>query len=199
MNINKYTYLFILLIIYILDSSKCIKDDQIEYELLKYKSIKSYTLNIADEKEFIIYLKMEVNKILSNDCLINLHQTNPQSITLRYKFDKNAEFKEKEKWITINNNEQHVLYYKIKKEEDKKFFYLEITVKDFLDKQKFYVESTDYQFNFSFIVYIVIAFSFLITLVIVFVVFCRLYKSQAILNDPNNVETIFAKVGPEDY
>ena len=142
MNINKYIYV-ILLIIYILDSSKCIKDDQIEYELLKYKGIKSYTLNILDEKEFIIYLKMEVNKILSNDCLINLHQTNPQSITLRYKFDENAEFKEKENWITINNNEQHVLYYKIKKEEDKKFFYLEITVRVFLDKQKFYVESTD--------------------------------------------------------
>ena len=199
MNINKFIYA-LLLTIYILDSSKCLEDKQIEYELLEYKKMKSYILNKTDEKnEFIIYLKMEVDKIESSDCLINLHQTNPQSITLRYKFDENIEFKEKEKWITINNNEQHVLYYKIKKEEDKKFFYLEITVRDFLDKQKFYVESTDYQFNFFFIVYIVIAFSFLITLVIVFVVFCRLYKSQAILNDPNNVETIFAKVGPEDY
>ena len=198
MNINKYIYV-ILLIIYILDSSKCIKDDQIEYELLKYKGIKSYTLNIADEKEFIIYLKMEVNKILSNDCLINLHQTNPQSITLRYKFDENAEFKEKENWITINNNEQHVLYYKIKKEEDKKFFYLEITVKDFLDKQKFYVESTDYQFNFNLIIYIVIAFIFVITFVIVFVIFYCLFKSQVFESDPNKVEVIFAKVGYEDY
>ena len=199
MNINKFIYA-LLIIIYILDSSKCIKDDQIEYELLEYKKIKSYILNKTDEKnEFIIYLKMEVDKIESSDCLINLHQTNPQLISLEYKFDENSAFTKLNNWMTINNYEEHVLYYEIKKEENKKYLYLKITVSNFLDKQKFYVESTDYQFNFFFIVYIVIAFSFLITLVIVFVVFCRLYKSQAILNDPNNVETIFAKVGPEDY
>ena len=199
MNINKFIYA-LLLIIYILDSSKCIKDDPIEYELLEYKKMKSYILNKTDEKnEFIIYLKMEVDKIESSDCLINLHQTNPQLISLEYTFDKNSAFTKLNNWMTINNYEEHVLYYEIKKEENKKYLYLKITVSNFLDKQKFYVESTDYQFNFFFIVYIVIAFSFLITLVIVFVVFCRLYKSQAILNDPNNVETIFAKVGPEDY
>ena len=199
MNINKFIYA-LLLTIYILDSSKCLEDKQIEYELLEYKKMKSYILNKTDEKnECIIYLKMEVAKIESSDCLINLHQTNPQLISLEYKFDENSVFTKLNNWMTINNYNEHVLYYEIEKKENKKYLYLKITVSNFLDKQKFYVESTDYQFNFFFIVYIVIAFGFLITLVIVFVVFCRLYKSQAILNDPNNVETIFAKVGPEDY
>ena len=76
---------------------------------------------------------------------------------------------------------------------------MEITVRDFLDKQKFYVESTDYQFNFNLIIYIVIAFIFVITFVIVFVVFYCLFKSQVFESDPNKVEVIFVKVGSEDY
>ena len=199
MNINKFIYA-LLLTIYILDSSKCLEDKQIEYELLEYKKMKSYILNKTDEKnEFIINLKMEVAKIESSDCLINLHQTNPQLISLEYKFDKNSAFTKLNNWMTINNYEEHVLYYEIKKEENKKYLYLKITVSNFLDKQKFYVESTDYQFNFNLIIYIVIAFIFVITFVIVFVIFYCLFKSQVFESDPNKVEVIFAKVGNEDY
>ena len=49
------------------------------------------------------------------------------------------------------------------------------------------------------IVYIVIAVSTIIVFVIVFAVSFRMFKPQALENDPNNIETIFAKVGPEDY
>ena len=198
MNTNKYIYA-LLLMIYFMNSSKCIKIDPNAYEILEYKNKFDYVFNLTEGNEKIFYLKMEVDKILTNDCLINIYQTDPQIPTLYYTFDENKDFVTLNKWQTINRMEQHTMYYKIEKEENKKWLYLNIKVTDFKDKQNFVVESVDSQFNMFIIVYIVIAVSTIIVFVIVFAVSFRMFKPQALENDPNNIETIFAKVGPEDY
>ena len=143
MNINKYIYA-LLLMIYFMNSSKCIKIDPNAYEILEYKHKKEYVFDLTDGNEKIFYLKMEVDKILTNDCLINIHQTDPQIVTLYYTFDENKDFVTLYPWQTINKMEQHTMYYKIKKEENKKWLYMEIKVINFKDKQKFCVESTDF-------------------------------------------------------
>ena len=195
---NKYIFV-LLLMIYFMNSSKCIKIDPNEYEILEYKNKYDYVFNLTEGNEKIFYLKMEVDKILTNDCLINIYQTDPQIPTLYYTFDENKDFVPLNNWQTINRMEQHTMYYKIEKEENKKWLYLNIKVTDFKDKQNFVVESVDSQFNMFIIVYIVIAVSTIIVFVIVFAVSFRMFKPQALENDPNNIETIFAKVGPEDY
>ena len=195
---NKYIFV-LLLMIYFMNSSKCIKIDPNAYEILEYKNKFDYVFNLTEGNEKIFYLKMEVDKILTNDCLINIYQTDPQIPTLYYTFDENKDFVTLYKWQTINRMEQHTMYYKIEKEENKKWLYLNIKVTDFKDKQNFVVESVDSQFNMFIIVYIVIAVSTIIVFVIVFAVSFRMFKPQALENDPNNIETIFAKVGPEDY
>ena len=195
---NKYIFT-LLLMIYFMNSSKCIKIDPNAYEILEYKNKFDYVFNLTEGNEKIFYLKMEVDKILTNDCLINIYQTDPQIPTLYYTFDENKDFVPLKNWQTINRMEQHTMYYKIEKEENKKWLYLNIKVTDFKDKQNFVVESVDSQFNMFIIVYIVIAVSTIIVFVIVFAVSFRMFKPQALENDPNNIETIFAKVGPEDY
>ena len=195
---NKYIFT-LLLMIYFMNSSKCIKIDQNAYEILEYKHKYDHVFNLTEGNEKIFYLKMEVDKILTNDCLINIYQTDPQIPTLYYTFDENKDFVKLYNWQTINRMEQHTMYYKIEKEENKKWLYLAIKVTGFKDKQNFVVESVDSQFNFFIIVYIVIAVSTIIVFVIVFAVSFRMFKPQALENDPNNIETIFAKVGPEDY
>ena len=182
-----------------MNSSKCIKIDPNEYEILEYKNKYDYVFNLTEGNEKIFNLKMEVDKILTNDCLINIYQTDPQIPTLYYTFDENKDFVTLYNWQTINRMEQHTMYYKIEKEENKKWLYLAIKVTGFKDKQNFVVESVDSQFNMFIIVYIVIAVSTIIVFVIVFAVSFRMFKPQALENDPNNIETIFAKVGPEDY
>ena len=195
---NKYI-LTLLLMTYFMNSSICIKIDPNAYEILEYKHKYDYVFNLTEGNEKIFYLKMEVDKILTNDCLINIYQTDPQIPTLYYTFDENKDFVTLYNWQTINRMEQHTMNYKIKKEENKKWLYLNIKVTGFKDKQNFVVESVDSQFNFFIIVYIVIAVSTIIVFVIVFAVSFRMFKPQALENDPNNIETIFAKVGPEDY
>ena len=195
---NKYIFT-LLLMIYFMNSSKCIKIDPNAYEILEYKNKFDYVFNLTEGNEKIFYLKMEVDKILTNDCLINIHQTDPQIPILNYTFDENKDFVTLYNWRTINKMEQHTMYYKIKKEKNKKWLYLNIIVTGFKDKQYFCVESTDSQFNIFIIVYIVIAVSTIIVFVVVFAVSFRMFKPQALENDPNSIETIFAKVGPEDY
>ena len=60
----------------------CLKDEPIEYDVLEYKGTKTYKLNATDKTESTHYLQMEVDKILTDSCLIIMHQTDPQEITL---------------------------------------------------------------------------------------------------------------------
>ena len=121
MNTNKYIYA-LLLMIYFMNSSKCIKIDPNAYEILEYKHKYDYVFNLTEGNEKIFYLKMEVDKILTNDCLINIYQTDPQRPALYYTFDENKDFEFLYPWQTINKMEQHTMYYKIKKEENKNGF-----------------------------------------------------------------------------
>ncbi len=93
---NKYIF-SLLLMIYFMNSSKCIKIDPNAYEILEYKNKFDYVFNLTEGNEKIFYLKMEVDKILTNDCLINIYQTDPQIPELYYTFDENKDF------VPLNN------------------------------------------------------------------------------------------------
>ena len=199
---NLVIYISLILIAYFLDSVKCIKDDLIEYDVLEYLKEKEYTLNKTEKNEMIFYLKMEVDKILTSKCLIDIHQKDPQRITLEYKFEKGGEkpdFQILDNWITINDHDKHVLYYEIEKPEEKgNTLYLKISVSKYTDKQVFSVKSTDSQFNFYLLVILIVVISAVLVFVAVFFSFYCMYKSKTDLNDPNNFDIVFAKVGPED-
>ena len=98
---NKYIFV-LLLMIYFMNSSKCIKIDPNAYEILEYKHKYDHVFNLTEGNEKIFYLKMEVDKILTNDCLINIYQTDPQIPTLYYTFDENKDFVTLYNWQTIN-------------------------------------------------------------------------------------------------
>jgi len=58
------------------------------YETLNYLEEKEYILNKTEEKETILNLDMDVNTILTKKCLIDIHQENPQDVSLEYKYKK---------------------------------------------------------------------------------------------------------------
>ena len=181
----------------------CLKDEPIEYDVLEYKGTKTYKLNATDKTESTHYLQMEVDKILTDSCLIIMHQTDPQEITLEYKFEKEGKTSNFEKikhWQTTNDGSKHKLYYDIDKPEEKGYtLYMRITVKNYRDKQEITVESTDSQFNFYILIGIIVAVSCVIVFLVIFFSFYCIYKSKVNFDDPNSVDVVFAKVGPEDY
>ena len=152
----------------------------------------------------IFYLKIKVDTILSkNYCYINLGQTNPQVLSLEYKFGKNSNdssFTYLKNWITINDGSQHIYYYEMEKPEEKGYnLYLKITVKNYYDKQKLTVESTDSQFNFYLLMGLIIGSSAIIVIIVVILSFYCIYKSKVDTNDPSSYDVIFVPVGPSDF
>jgi len=199
----KQNIYILVLIICIPEIFKCIQEEPNEYEILEYLGEKKYTLNKTKGNEKVIYLQMEVDKILTKSCLIDIHQTDPQKVKLEYKFEKgeeSSEFISLKNWITINNRNEHTLCYEMKKPKEKGYtLYMKITVSNFKDKQEFSVESTKSQFNFYLLVELIIGFSALLVLLIVFLTFYCMFKSGGNKNDLNDFDVVFAKVGPEDF
>ena len=192
---------YIMLLILIIDISECLRDDLDGYEVLNYLEEKKYILNKTESDEKMFHLKMDVDKILSSDCLIDIHQIDPQKVYLYYKFEKGGEkeFKNLKNWITTNNYDKHVLNYKIEKPKEKgNTLYLNITVKNFKDKQEFSVESTDSQFNVYLLVILVVSISAGLIFVVVFLSYYCMFKAKTNDNELNDFDIIFAKVGPED-
>ncbi len=192
---------YILLLLLIIDISECLRDDLDGYEVLNYLEEKKYILNKTESDEKMFRLKMDVDKILSSDCLIDIHQIDPQKVYLYYKFEKGGEkeFKNLKNWITTNNYDKHVLNYKIEKPKEKgNTLYLNITVKNFKDKQEFSVESTDSQFNVYLLVILVVSISAGLIFVVVFLSYYCMFKAKTNDNELNDFDIIFAKVGPED-
>ena len=192
---------YILLLLLIIDISECLRDDLDGYEVLNYLEEKKYILNKTESDEKMFHLKMDVDKILSSNCLIDIHQIDPQKVYLYYKFEKGGEkeFKYLANWITINNHDKHVLNYKIEKPEEKgNTLYLKLSVKYYKDKQEFSVESTDSQFNFYLLVILIVSITAVLVAVIVFLSFYCMFKDKTNGNDLNDFEIVFAKVGPED-
>ena len=147
---------------------------------------------------------IKVDTILSkNYCYINLGQTNPQVLSLEYKFGKNSNdscFTYLKNWITINDGSQHIYYYEMEKPEEKGYnLYLKITVKNYYDKQKLTVESTDSQFNFYLLIGLIIASSAIIVIIVVILSFYCIYKSKVDTNNPSSYDVIFVPVGPSDF
>ena len=192
---------YILLLLLIIDISECLRDDLDGYEVLNYLEEKKYILDKTESDEKMFRLKMDVDKILSSDCLIDIHQIDPQKVYLYYKFEKGGEkeFKNLKNWITTNNYDKHVLNYKIEKPKEKgNTLYLNITVKNFKDKQEFSVESTDSQFNVYLLVILVVSISAGLIFVVVFLSYYCMFKAKTNDNELNDFDIIFAKVGPED-
>ena len=201
MKVKQNIYILVIIIIFI-DSFKCLKDDSISYDVLKYLKVISYTLNKAEGDKKDIYIRMDVDRIYSNDCLLNLYQTDPQNVRLEYKFEKENEisdFTYLNNWIALNDGEKHTLCYEIEKPKGKGYtLYLKITVSNFKDKQEFSVQSTDHQFNYYLLVILIVTFSALIVFVIIFLTFYCMFKSKSGADDINDFDIVFAKVGPED-
>ena len=76
--------IFYILLILIIDISECLRDDLDGYEVLNYLEEKKYILNKTESDEKMFRLKMDVDKILSSDCLIDIHQIDPQKVYLYY-------------------------------------------------------------------------------------------------------------------
>ena len=181
----------------------CLKDDPIIYDVLEYMGAKTYTLNATVKTESTHYIQMEVDKILTDSCLMVIHQTDPQEITLEYKFEKEGKtsnFETIERWQTINHGSKHDLDYDFDKPKEKGYtLYMRVTVKNYKDKQTIIVESTDSQFNFYILIGIIVAASCVIVFLVILLSYYYIYKSKPNLNDPNSLDVVFAKVGPEDY
>ena len=191
-----------LILILNLDFSFCLINESIKYDILEYNSEIMYTLNNPNITEMEFYIKMNVDSILTNpNCLINIRQTDPQKIILKYKFEngqETSEFKEIKNWLTINDGNQHVLEYEIEKPKDRGYtLYMNVIVSKYKLGQKVTVISTDHQFNFFLLIILVVAGSSVLVGLVIFATYYCVYKKGV---DPNEInDIIFAKVGPEDY
>ena len=177
-------------------------NESINYDILEYNSEIMYTLNNPNITEMEFYIKMNVDSILTNpNCLINIRQTDPQKIILKYKFEngqETSEFKEIKNWLTINDGNQHVLEYEIEKPKDRGYtLYMNVIVSKYKLGQKVTVISTDHQFNFFLLIILIVAGSSVLVGLVIFATYYCVYKKGV---DPNEInDIIFAKVGPEDY
>jgi len=191
-----------LILILNLDFSFCLINESIKYDILEYNSEIMYTLNNPNITEMEFYIKMNVDSILTNpNCLINIRQTDPQKIILKYKFEngqETSEFKEIKNWLTINDGNQHVLEYEIEKPKDRGYtLYMNVIVSKYKLGQKVTVISTDHQFNFFLLIILIVAGSSVLVGLVIFATYYCVYKKGV---DPNEInDIIFAKVGPEDY
>lgn len=191
-----------LILILNLDFSFCLINESIKYDILEYNSEIIYTLNNPNITEMEFYIKMNVDSILTNpNCLINIRQTDPQKIILKYKFEngqETSEFKEIKNWLTINDGNQHVLEYEIEKPKDRGYtLYMNVIVSKYKLGQKVTVISTDHQFNFFLLIILIVAGSSVLVGFVIFATYYCVYKKGV---DPNEInDIIFAKVGPEDY
>ena len=191
-----------LILILNLDFSFCLISESIKYDILEYNSQIMYTLNNPNITEMEFYIKMNVDSILTNpNCLINIRQTDPQKIILKYKFEngqETSEFKEIKNWLTINDGNQHVLEYEIEKPKDRGYtLYMNVIVSKYKLGQKVTVISTDHQFNFFLLIILIVAGSSVLVGLVIFATYYCVYKKGV---DPNEInDIIFAKVGPEDY
>ena len=198
----KHNLLKYLILILNLDFSFCLINESINYDILEYNSEIMYTLNNPNITEMEFYIKMNVDLILTNpNCLINIRQTDPQKIILKYKFEngqETSEFKEIKNWLTINDGNQHVLEYEIEKPKDRGYtLYMNVIVSKYKLGQKVTVISTDHQFNFYLLIILIVAGSSVLVGLVIFATYYCVYKKGV---DPNEInDIIFAKVGPEDY
>jgi len=198
----KHNLLKYLILILNLDFSFCLINESISYDILEYNREIMYTLNNPNITEMEFYIKMNVDSILTNpNCLINIRQTDPQKIILKYKFEngqETSEFKEIKNWLTINDGNQHVLEYEIEKPKDRGYtLYMNVIVSKYKLGQKVTVISTDHQFNFFLLIILVVAGSSVLVGLVIFATYYCVYKKGV---DPNEInDIIFAKVGPEDY
>ena len=198
----KHNLLKYLILILNIDFSFCLINESINYDILEYNSEIMYTLNNPNITEMEFYIKMNVDSILTNpNCLINIRQTDPQKIILKYKFEngqETSEFKEIKNWLTINDGNQHVLEYEIEKPKDRGYtLYMNVIVSKYKLGQKVTVISTDHQFNFYLLIILIVAGSSVLVGLVIFATYYCVYKKGV---DPNEInDIIFAKVGPEDY
>ena len=197
----KFNSMKYFILILILDFSLCLIHGQNKYDILDYNTEIIYTLNNPNNTDMEFYVQMNVDSIMTKNCLINIRQTDPQKIILQYKFEngqESLEFKEIKSWLTINDRSQHVYLYEIEKPKDKGYtLYMKVIVSKYKIGQKVTLISTDRQFNFYLMIILIISASALLVVLCLFGIYYCVYKKEANPNDIN--EIIFAKVGPEDY
>ena len=174
-----------------------------EYMVLNYKDKKDFNLT-ADNEQFI-YIKMDVDKILSDKyTYFYVYIEDPTKFEFYYKFEKEGETKEfiylKSNMVT-NHGSAHTIYQKMEKpKESGNTLYIKMRVYNYHKGQKISVESSETQTDLFLVLCIVIYSSSFITFIIVAISLYCLYKKAKEFNPYNSGEDIiFAKVRPEDY
>ena len=174
-----------------------------EYMVLNYKDKKDFNLT-ADNEQFI-YIKMDVDKILSDKyAYFYVYIEDPTKFEFYYKFEKEGETKEfiylKSNMVT-NHGSAHTIYQKMEKpKESGNTLYIKMRVYNYHKGQKISVESSETQTDLFLMLSILIYSSSFLTFAIVAISFYCLYKKAKEFNPYNSGEDIiFAKVRPEDY
>ena len=174
-----------------------------EYMVLNYKDKKDFNLT-ADNEQFI-YIKMDVDKILSDKyAYFYVYIEDPTKFEFYYKFEKEGETKEfiylKSNMVT-NHGSAHTIYQKMEKpKETGNTLYIKMRVYNYHKGQKISVESSETQTDLFLMLSILIYSSSFLTFAIVAISLYCLYKKAKEFNPYNSGEDIiFAKVRPEDY
>ena len=174
-----------------------------EYMVLNYKDKKDFNLT-ADNEQFI-YIKMDVDKILSDKyAYFYVYIEDPTKFEFYYKFEKEGETKEfiylKSNMVT-NHGSAHTIYQKMEKpKETGNTLYIKMRVYNYNKGQKISVESSETQTDLFLMLSILIYSSSFLTFAIVAISLYCLYKKAKEFNPYNSGEDIiFAKVRPEDY
>ena len=174
-----------------------------EYINLEYKETKNY--NLTTEGDQFIYLKMDVDKILSKTyAYFYIYIEDPTKFEFYYKFEKEGEQKD---FIYLKNNMQtnhgsaHTIYQKMEKPKETGYtLYIKMRVYNYIKEQKISIESSETQTDLFLVLIIIIYLSsFIIFLVVAISLYC-LYKKATEKNILESGEDIIvARVRPEHY
>ena len=198
--INSILVIFVFVLFFQLN--KCIIISNNDYILLKYKEKKSFTL--TGKEDTIFFLEMNLDEIDSSTyAYFEITLNEPTSVTFYYSFQEteSKNFIVCEKYITINNNNEHGINYKIEKISEKgKRLYLKIVAQNFKEGQTLSIESLESENSVVFLLEMTLAGCLLLSVILCLVFFLYFTRFK---RDKNLTETgpdiIVQKVYPKDY
>lgn len=197
-----FSFIFLLIIVIHINIFNYVSDNNQEYDRMEYKEKKYFNLT---GKEKNIYLKMDVDKILSKTyAYFYVYLTDPTKVEFNFGFEKNGEPKNFERlnsFAVINHGSDHTVYYRIEKPLDKgNILYMKIIAYNYYENQKIAIESSETQTNIYLIIGIIIGITMSATLVIIGIYFYLLYtkkRDRTIIE--SNEDVIIEKVNPNDF
>ena len=191
-----YKFIFLFIFFSINDLFYC-KDEDEDFELLKYKEKKTFELNNTNNE---IKLYMEGNTITSKKIYIYVYQTDPTNVDFNYKLHKDKEFVHLDSYLVTNHGSDHTFYYIMDKPENNDYkLYIKVITSKFEKGQKLSIESAESFTDIYIILTIVLIIIITLTSSLVLIVTLYIYK---IKRDKSITETtedvIIEKVYPED-